>query len=71
MLVDVIILDLILWRIVWLKMPISDFDRYMSLHVVLLLNFGLWTFNVINEYISKPFRSISISCNIHLESVTR
>ena len=33
-------------------MPIYDLDEFMSLHLGLLLKFGLWSFNVTNESFS-------------------
>lgn len=39
--VDATILELILWSIFLLTIPISDLAGFMSLHVGLLLKFGL------------------------------
>ena len=49
---DATTLELILWRIFLLMMPISDLDGLMSLHVGLLLKLGLWSFSVTNESFS-------------------
>ena len=50
---DATTLELILWRIFLLMMPISDLDGLMSLHVHgLLLKLGLWSFSVTNESFS-------------------
>ena len=43
---------LILSRICLLMIPISDLDGFMSLHVGLLLKFGLWSFKVTNASFS-------------------
>ena len=61
-LVFVSILELVLCRICLLIIPISDLDGLISLHVGLLLKFGLWSFNVMNP-------SLAASASILLSSL--
>ena len=63
-LVDAIICSLILASICLLTLPISDLQGFMRRQDGLLIKFGLWSFNVINDCFSAVILILSSSSRL-------